>query len=204
MSRGVGRRGEKFASGAHLGARRAPSIGRSRPIVRRSGRSCGCVRDTCGSRRVSSGRSKPTRRAPRGRETPPSLRDTFAKATGVKKVRPGPGEVGEGGGDGDERTRRRRTAWRTVDRGQHGRRELSTLRARFERVEGTETEVRNQREERDWLPKKAESRQLLAMVCMGNLTDVVFCLQSRQFAKSMRQRDEANRTKNISTTRVEG
>ena len=33
-------------------------------------------------------------RAPGGRETPPSLRDTFGKATGVKKVRPGSGRGG--------------------------------------------------------------------------------------------------------------
>ena len=54
-------------------------------------------------------------------------------------------------GDGDERTRRRRTAWRTVDRGQHGRRELSTLRARARasRRGNCETEVRNQRKRRE-------------------------------------------------------
>ena len=191
----MGRRGEKFATGAHLGASRAPSIGRSRPIVRRSGRSCGCLGDTCGSRRVSSGRSKPTRRAPRGPRDAPIASRHVLKSDGVKKVRPGPGEVGGGGGDGDERTRRRRTAWRTVDRGQHGRRELSTLRARFERVEGT---VRrrcaiNARSFR----KKPESGENL-----GKIRPIAHTrLHFRQFAKSLRQRDEANPTKNISTTR---
>ena len=77
--------------------------------------------------------------------------------------------MGGGGGDGDERTRRRRTAWRTVDRGQHGRRELSTLRARAKasRRGNCETEVRNQREERDSVPKKAESREILNEVPIG-------------------------------------
>ena len=101
-----------------------------------------------------------------------------------------------GGGDGDERTRRRRTAWRTADRGQHGRRELSTLRARARasRRGNCETEVRNQREE---LPKKAESGENL-----GKIRPIAHTrLHFRQFTKSLRQRDEANPTKNISTTR---
>ena len=77
-----------FASGAHLGASRAPSIGRSRPIVRRSGRSCGCLGDTCGSRRVSSGRSKPTRRAPRGAGKRPIASRHVLKSDGGEKGAP--------------------------------------------------------------------------------------------------------------------
>ena len=70
------------------------------------------------------------------------------KARGVKKVRPRGGGSGaaRAGTTETERTRRRRTAWRTVDPSQFGRRKPSTLRARAwaARQRDWPGEVRNQ------------------------------------------------------------
>ena len=101
-------------------------------------------------------------RAPRGRRAPIASRHV-RKSARVKKVRPGvEARAARAGTTETERTRRRRTAWRTVDPSQFGRRKPSTLRARAWAAR-----------QRDW--RGAQSSRLRFRKLFGH--DVRFCFR---------------------------